>query len=289
MMKKIVYSLLIAGATFAACDPIEDRDSLSGSITVAELDISATPLVVDGVNSNKIILKNNSPVLSQWDYGLGVSLKAADTILMVVPGTQTISFTGLNGDGSEITKELSVTVDELTFEVPAQWEYLCGTGEKKWVWDESLGKIWGNGGYRGSVKPDWWGRTLADIEEETAYAGWDANSFMTFSITDGAVFSKSNSTGTKIETGSFQFDMSDTILYNGGADVWASGELKITGTTILQGISQNDGKVTVYTFDIIKLSADQMVLAYKTRSGDNGSNWGEWGGEAWFWVFKPEE
>lgn len=288
MKKQILYLIAGLALLFTACDPIEDRYALPEGITAEQLDITATPVVVNGVNSNKIVLENHSPVLSKWNYGIGVSQKPTDTILMVVPGVQVITFTGRNGDGTEITKELSVTVDELSFEVPAQWEYLCGTGEKKWVWDESLGFIWGNGGYRGSAKPEWWGRTLADIEEEDAYAGWDANSFMTFSITNGATLTKSTSTGSKVESGSFQFNMSDTIWYNGGSQVWASGVLK-TGVTVLQGVSQNDGRAPVYEYDIIKLTSDQMILAYKTRTGWSADNWGEWGAEAWFWVFKPAE
>ena len=51
----------------------------------------------------------------------GMSYKAADTVTLVVVGTTTIKFTGLNPDGSYLTKEIPVTVDELSFYVPPQW------------------------------------------------------------------------------------------------------------------------------------------------------------------------
>ncbi|MCD7916716.1 MAG: hypothetical protein LUG96_16590, partial [Tannerellaceae bacterium] len=76
-MKKIIYLMMFAIA-FMACEPIENRESAGGAITADQLDISATPVVVDGKNSNKIIVENHSPVLSQWDYGVGISTKAYD-------------------------------------------------------------------------------------------------------------------------------------------------------------------------------------------------------------------
>lgn len=288
MKKSIIYSLLILAIGVIACDPIEDRESIGGAITAADLEASATAVVIDDIITNKIVLRNSSPVLSKWYFGIGTTMSSCDTILLVTKGETAITFTGLNPNGDEITKDFTVQVDSLYFEVPPQWTYLCGEGEKKWVWDDSEGYMWGNGGYRGSTRPDWWGRTKADIEEEEGYEGWDADSYMVFS-TDGATLTKSTSDGSNVEEGTFKFDMSSPIYYNGGADVWAEGLLTTTNVTILQGISQNDEKVPVYEYDIISLDDDQMILAYKTRTGWSEGAWDEWSAEAWFWVFRAAD
>ncbi len=288
MKKLMIYYLFLLTVAFVACETIEDRDDIGGAISESELDVTATPIVINGVNTNKIVLENNSPVLASWNYGIATTNRNVDTVLMVVPGTTTIKFTGLNPNGEKVTKDLDVDVEDLYFDVAPQWAYLCGEGEKKWVWDDSEGYMWGNGGYRGSVRPDWWGRTKLDIVEEDGYAGWDADSYMVFS-TDGATLTKSTSDGSNVEAGTFKFDMSSPIYYNGDSEVWAEGLLTTKNVTVLQGISQNDDKEPVYEYDIIKLDDDQMILAYKTRTGWSEGNWDEWGAEAWFWVFKAAE
>jgi hypothetical protein len=56
MNKTLIYSMLAASLLMVACDPAEDRDVLSGAITADQLNITATPQVVDGKNSNYINL-----------------------------------------------------------------------------------------------------------------------------------------------------------------------------------------------------------------------------------------
>lgn len=286
MHKKLIYLIAVATVLFTACDPIEDRDIMSGAVTAEDLDISAVPQVVDGKNSNYIDVNSDGVgCLSSWDYVNGVTPKTKTTVQMVIGGSQDIVFTGLNGDGSQITKTINVQIDTL-INVDKEWGYLCGAGEKSWVWNDSVDYIWGNNGYRGGTTPGWWGRTLSDIEDEEGYKGWDANSTMTFSVR-GATLTKSTSDGSHVETGSFSFDMSDTILSYG--NVWSHGTLYTSGTTILQGISQNDGKIPVYEFHILTLNDDEMVLAYRTRSGGSTVDTPEWNAEAWFWMFKAKE
>lgn len=278
-MKTIIkYSLfIIAAINIIACDPIENRDSLEGAITADDLDISATEVVVDGVNSNKIVLENRSPVLSWWDYGIGVSQKQSDTVLMVVTGSSNISFTGLNPDGSKISKELSVTVDSLVFDVAPEWGYFCGEGERSWSWDETASICFGNGGYLGNSVPTWWGLPAESMDGQAPGQGLGAT--MVFS-TSGATLTKNLTDGSST-TGTFAFEMND-ITYDGEGNVWSKGKLRTSGVSILCGISPNEGRVEVYEFDIIELNDEMMVLSYHI----NGiSAWGE----AWFWVFRSCE
>lgn len=275
MNKSIIYSMLLAIACIS-CDPIENRESMGNAITADQLNVTATPVVVNGVNSNKIVLENNSPVLSSWDYGLGTSSRAYEEVLLVLTGENTIIFTGLNPDGTKITKELTVTVDELSFEVPAEWALFCGDGSKTWAWDDTKEKIWGNGAYLGGTDPGWWGRSISDIDEETTTEGAAAE--MIFSTT-GSTLSKVLSDGSTL-AGTFSFDMTKQTLDENG-NVWGRGKLNTRNVTVLHGISQNEGQIPVYEYDIVRLTDDEMILSYAAAGT---AAWGE----AWFWNFKAK-
>lgn len=274
-MQNKIYYIAVALLIFAvgACDPIEKRLDMGNTLTAEQLDISASPIVVNGKRSNKVAVVNHSPVLSSWDYGIGVSYKMVDTVLMVLEGDNDIVFKGLNPDGTFIEKTITVNIEELSFTVPAEWAYLCGDGEKEWVWAE--GTPWGNGGYLASYSPEWWLVDLDGIEEQVEGEG--ANSSMIFSIS-GASFTKKRNNATE-EKGSFAFDMSKQKEDDG--NIWAIGQMKIIGTTVLCGISPDESSIQVNTFDILELSDERMVLAYAPAGT------GAWG-TAYFWVFVPK-
>lgn len=81
--------------------------------------------------------------------------------------------------------------------------------------------------------------------------------------------------------GSFSFDMSKKKVTSGGVS-WAIGQFKTVGVTVLCGISPDEGKAPVNTYDILHLTDDRLVLAYAPAGT------GEWG-TAYFWVFVPKE
>lgn len=272
MRNKIMYIWMVLLLLVVACEPVEKRLPMGDAITAEQLDIAAAPLLVNGKRSNKVAVVNHSPVLSSWDYGVGVSYKMVDTVLMVIDGDNDIIFTGLNPDGTFISKTLTVNIEELSFDVPPEWGYLCGDGEKEWVWE--AGTPWGNGGYLANDGPAWW---LVDHDGiEGQVEGEGPNTSMTFSIS-GASMTKYRNNGTQ-ESGSFTFDMSKTKAKDNG-DIWAIGEMKFVGTTVLCGIFPGEG--TVDTFDIIELTPDRLVLA------NAPAGTGAWG-TAYFWVFVPK-
>ena len=276
MRKTIIYSIaaLVVFLLSIACEPIEDRFPMGDALTAEQLDISATPLMVNGKRSNKIIMENHSPVLSSWNYGVGVSQKMTDTVLLVIEGDNEIIFTGLNPDGTSITKSLTVNVEELSFAVPQEWALLCGDGTKEWVWSPTAS--WGNGGYLANFEPAWWVNDPAGVEDQVEGEGLDAS--MVFSIS-GASLTKKLNTGAEVK-GTFSFDMSKD-KYTSGDVLWAIGQFKTVGTTILCGVSPDEGKIPVNTYDILELTADRLVLAYAPAGT------GEWG-TAYFWVFVPK-
>src|SRR5690606_7568214 len=273
-MKNLCYILSVI-ATFlsAGCEPIENRLELGSSITAEQLEISAYPVMVNGKRSNKIVLNNQSRVLSSWDYGTGLTQKKTDTVLLVTTGENEIIFTGLNADGSKIQKTLNVTVDELTFEVPLEWGFLTDGGEKNWVWDTTLPHVWGNGGYLTNNAPAWWVLTEADIDGQAPGEGTGAK--MVFSLR-GAKLAKIKSNG-QTETGTFAFDMGKKITTENGT-VWAQGKLTTKGVTVLCGKSPNEGGAPIYEYDILVVNNEKMALSYREPGTNN----------AWFWMFKAE-
>ena len=276
MSKSIIYFMLIAAA-FVACDPIEDRQTIGDAITADQLDVKATPVVVNGKNSNKVILENNSPVLSSWNYGIGTSQNAYLEVLLVIEGENKVTFTGLNPDGTTITKELTVNVEELSFPVAAEWGMLCGSGSKDWVWDETANAVWGNGGYKGNTSPGWWTNDKASMD--TNDTDYGSNGYMTFSV-NGSSLTKTSGLSTLAQTGTFKFDMSKTTNDDAGA-IWAKGKLNTKGVTVLCGKSPNESNAPVYDYDILKLDDDKLVLSYPEPGA------GSWG-TAWFWMFRAK-
>ncbi len=271
-MKKIIYYILFGLLIITACDPIEDREEMGGALTADELDLTATPILVDGLNSNKIIVENHSAVLSQWYYGSGTSTKSYDTLKLVASGSQTVVFTGRNADGSEVSKDLTVQIDTL-IDVEAAWTYLCGSGSKTWTWT-SDGNCFGNGSYLSDTAPSWWALTVDDMDGQASGEG--AGASMVFSV-DGATLTKNYSDGTST-TGTFSFDMTD-ITNDSNGDVWSEGSLSTNGVTVLCGKSLNEDGIDVNEYFIISLDENTMVLAYNTTDTS----------EAWYWIFTADQ
>lgn len=278
-MKNIYKFILVVSCLTmcVGCDAIEDRLHLGGAITADQLNISATPVVVNGKNSNKVILENHSPVLSSWDYGVGITRKSADTILMVVEGESEILFTGLNPDGTTIEKTVKVNIDELTFPVPPEWGFLTDGVEKVWSWDSTVPAVWGNGGYLASRQPAWWAVALTDLNGISGVEQEGEGATMTFELR-GAKLTKLKANG-ESQVGTFSFDMTKKITLEDGS-VWAKGLLTTKGISVLGGYSPNE-KISVYEYEILVLDGDQMVLCHPEAGA---VAWGT----AWYWMFRSE-
>ena len=118
-----------------SCDPSTD-DISSGfnyNVTAETVIAKATPVVVNGKNSNRIIVENNSPITCQWTAAqlLGnpvTSKKSYDTIYVSKTGTNVVSMTCHNLNG-EFTKEFTVTVDEISY-IPENIQKRLGSVDK---------------------------------------------------------------------------------------------------------------------------------------------------------------
>ena len=109
MKKSILLSILAVSVLLASCEPIEHRDVLQGGITESQLNISAIPEIRDGVNSNYIQLNSDgNACLSSWNYGFGTLVATKGTVKVMAKGPNTIVYTGINADGTMITKSITV-------------------------------------------------------------------------------------------------------------------------------------------------------------------------------------
>jgi len=271
MNKSIIYAILIGLVLFTGCDPVENRDKMTGAITAEQLNISVTAQEVNGVKSNKLILENHSPVLSHWNYGAGISSKAYDEVLVTSVGDIIVTFTGRNGDGSTITKDITVNVETIVYEVEGMDKFI-GDGSKTWFFDAFTenNHPYGIGGV-GDKSATWWGPEYGEFDESDAS--------MTFALDGGAIFTKTLSNGTQ-QKGTFSFNMTKKV------GDWSQGILSLKGATIPNGFSVNNKAGEAFEFYILELEDDQLVLA--NMSGNGVPDNPESGSEANFWMFRPE-
>ena len=237
--------------------------------------VSVTAEMRNGKRSNYILLKSDGlDALSSFDYGLGTYVGTNGRVQVVSRGDNKVSFTALNADGTKLTKDFTVNVEEL-YDVAPEWEMFCGNGSKVWTWDSQAEAVWGNGGYLGNTAPGWWTVKAADMNGQTPGEGVGAT--MTFSVV-GSSLVKAKTAGGK-EQGAFSFDMSKKTMADG--NVWAIGKLSTKGVSVLSGKQPNHGNAPVTEYDILKLTATEMVLAWP-EPGE-----GAWG-TAWFWLFRAQ-
>src|SRR5690606_1271438 len=135
-----------------------------------------------------------------------------------------------------------------------------------------------NGAYLSNVAPCWWVVPVNDINGQSPGEG--AGAKMIFSLR-GARFTKVKADGTT-ETGTFSFNMNSRTITKTG-DVWGKGKLTLKGTTVLNGVSPNEGGAKVYEYDILMLDDNSMALAYAAAGAKEADS------EAWFWMFRAAD
>ncbi|WP_295128654.1 hypothetical protein [uncultured Chitinophaga sp.] len=247
-MKKfrILYTLLIA-ATLASCDPREDREDMPAPIAASQIKFAVTQ---QAGYDNKVMLENQTAgVLAYWDYGIGISNKQKDTIILPFAGTYNIKFYAYS-KGGPVKDSASVTVssNDANYFANPMWNQLTnGQTGKVWVWaiDEPNGACYGNGS-GGALTPEWWRVGVPDL------TSWGVvNDEMTFDLNGAANFTKVSKG--KTEKGFFALDTLNKTL-------------KITGSDI------SNGKGIVY--NIVKINNNELTVV---EQGDGWRN---------LWLFK---
>ncbi|HEX9828544.1 MAG TPA: hypothetical protein VGA80_18255, partial [Flavobacteriaceae bacterium] len=95
--KIIIASFLILGIGFlvSSCEP--DSHSLEETLDVSALNFSVTQ---NPNYDNQVYLKSNTlGALPYWDYGIGISNKTIDTIVIPFAGTHKIEYSAFSQGG----------------------------------------------------------------------------------------------------------------------------------------------------------------------------------------------
>ncbi|GHT42906.1 hypothetical protein AGMMS49965_15480 [Bacteroidia bacterium] len=282
-MKKIFlfFAVFAATALWTGCEPIVDKHDAGGSIAATELQATATSVVKDGKNTNKVHVRCTSPVLCQWSDGVNTLTATEGYLTLLLTGEQTITLTAMTADGTTLTKSFTVNVEDMTEPVDPAFGFFCGSGEKVWEWNttedvpehvvESPGDphIWAlcMAGTKPDGKYDFWGwrPDPADLSAQCAdngYANDGTGATMKF-ILSGKKFEKYDKDGTKIGEGKFEFDMTPTSVYG------SVGKLTIKDTSILFPYDRNSGSVPYAgsEFSIIHVDNDRMLLYISASCG----------------------
>ena len=217
---------------------------------------------------------------------------------------QTLYFSYLNPDGTEVVAEKQFTFEVAQALDPAVKVLVSNNGVKKWKWmptSANGGAVWGNGGYlageqNGSldINGAWWGCGVIDgdcgdtFEGQTQHAGdrWNdvkgecyALSYMEFNE-DGSLTAYSNE-GIKINEGSFSIkDYNNNEITNG--DKFSRGTLETSAGAILWPFAINTGGMQPEAFEIGWLDPARMVLIY---AADGTGGWSE----CTWWSFMSDD
>jgi hypothetical protein len=295
-MNKILYSILAMALLVTSCSPIESDETLGGVLPVNEVKGTVKNYKP---GSNILILENETPGTAVfWDYIGGVlSLRQSDTLAIPFVGTLMIRQT-LLCDGGQVTKEIPVTIvrtkndpeDDAKYPINPMWGLLAGTtvDGKTWIWSDntSWAGPYGKGGYGTSPWPDWSG--IENISKLPEHNGISPDQEMKFDLVGKPNFTKRTLSGEVLEEGLFSW-----ILYSKPQPTvpdmgypWAIGQLTLKGATVLSGFGYDDTKGTtpIYTYDIVKLTDTEMVLAWAA----NGTKFGDWLESATMWCFKKK-
>lgn len=140
-MKKItniLLGLLVLAGMLVSCDPMTENGPSEGQEVYTAEDIanyiSATPVQLNGKNTNKIVVENKAKVDCQWRAAQliedsTVSASAYDTIYVTKTGANAVRFHGRNFS-TNIIKDLSVNVDQITYLTSDLMSRLCITGSE---------------------------------------------------------------------------------------------------------------------------------------------------------------
>jgi len=283
MKSKIGIYIIMAALVFAACEPVEKRNTLKGTVTDAEIDqyVKIVQQERNGKKSNFFSFTSDGlKANTSFKHGMGTFVGASSNGWMqcyLVAGDVSILLSVLNPDGTKVTKSFSFKVEE-AFDVAPEWAIFCGTGSKVWEWDTSFGDGIHGMGDVFDDRATWW--TIGKPEERVAGEGVGAT--MTFAA-DGTTLTKLRTDGTS-DSGTFSFKMRSR---DGFED--SLGEFTTSLVTVLAGVNSKDAGVE-NKFEIMQLDDDQIHLLVIDMDGreaykPDSEGWGQ----ATHWRFRAKK
>lgn len=168
---------------------------------------------------------------------------------------------------------------------------LTNYSKKQWTWnpDEANGgRVWGNGCYKACTGEEfingtqvWWGCSAEDLtgqlnHSDTGAATGEENSGAYMEFSDDGTIKTYDASGKVIREGTFS--VKDFTGKRDDAN-WSLGTLETSAGAILFPFKINGGGMKPTEFDIIQLTADEMIIVY----GGNGDY-----GECTYWRFKAK-
>ncbi|MFV0346450.1 MAG: hypothetical protein ACK5IQ_09440 [Bacteroidales bacterium] len=281
-MKRILYNITAILLLFTACEPVETRTEAGSVLSAEEL---SKALNIDVQGNNVICTNSNSGVITYWKSSFGSFQTGGDVKFYIpVQGDFTMEITAFSDGGTTtVSKDFSIAERDDSYFSSSLWDLLTNGAEgKTWVWatDYPGGAVWGNGGYLANDGPAWWTVNADGLDGQ----GASPNDEITFDLNSGINF-KVVSTGTTPGSGSGSFTMDvkeENQLMNsdGSGAVWSYGQINFQGFSIPLGMNPNNNKATQYKYEILKLTADELHLAFAEDASA-----GAWS-TAWFFRFK---
>jgi len=307
-MKKYIFLFSLLALLFTACDPTREElgspdrnftvDELESLVTVTQSDEDGN-LAADG-NYFHFEVKDQSRIVqiytinSEGKENLLASGFEGDFKIAPNRGgnaNQTYYIRVQNFDGTSVSVQRDVTVYVATEMSEELKLMVSNSGTKVWTWNpdtENSNRVWGNGNYNKNdgaefVKGNnqWWGCTAEDLTGQLVHSNTgqatgeeDSNAYMVFS-NDGTIKTYA-ADGTLIREGTFEINDFDYTRPDG----WKVGTLKTSAGAILFPFKINGGGEMPTEFDIMQLTAGEMMLVY----GGNGD-----GAECTFWRFKVKK
>jgi hypothetical protein len=263
-------SLIVGALTvfFAACEPIENRDTLSNSFDPNDIELKVVQSTTGG---NGLSIQMNTPgIAGYWDYVIDKKYSDRVEVVYPIPGTSTFTFHvttpyiesgDLGNPVYDIKKTVDVTITQLDQPLPEAYYKLVGADleGKTWVFDGAGGddRLWWFMSDPGNWAGVWWNAG------GTCCPPADVAGKMVFDLDGGANFTYyASSTATPVEGSSFSFNADYT-------------KLTIKGNANILGSMEGGGNNKV--FQIKEFTADRLTLFVPDAAWATG----------WTWVFKP--
>ena len=263
----IFVVVIVTAMAFVSCEPVENRQEMTGAVTMADIDkyVTVTQEVRNGKKSNFFSFNSDGLLaLSSFTHSLGTTTGTGTggkyIQCFLFPGQADVVFTALNPDGTKLSKTFNFTIDE-AFDVAPQWDYITASSSKTWVFDGTGGdgRVWWAMTDPGDPAGIWW-NAGGDCCPPA-----DVDGRMVFEAQGLKVTVYSSPTDANPKKGTFAFNADFTELtFKDGANAIGS---------------DNDNAGNNGIFKVVEFSSNKLSLHVANASGGTG----------WIWVFKPQD
>jgi len=267
-MKNIIglFIVVVAAIAFVSCEPIENRQTMKGAVTEADIAqyVTVTPEIRNGKRSNWILCKSDGlKALTSFSYSMGTYVGTSHRLQVLEDGDHTFTLTVLNADGTKLTKNYTVNVEEL-YDLREEWTWLCGfgtpSGSRTWVFDGEGGddRVWWAMSDPGNPNGIWWNAGGECCPPS------DVNGRMVFEFKGLVLTTYASPTDANPKKGTFAFNGDFT-------------ELTTNGDANILGSEEGGGNNRV--FKVVELTNNALFLFVPNAAWDTG----------WIWKFKTQE